>query len=219
MNYDYGAESDFAFCDSGGPEMSEQPENTAVYSDAAVLADIGEAYFRGMGMNRDYDKAFIYFRKAADMGDAMALSRLGTCYEKGYGTQIDMAEAMNCYEDAADQNDITAFFKLGDFYFDGVADLVQKDPARAYECYLSGLMSAYIADDSWTLPDIQLRIAKCLEQGIGVGKDLKQAYEMYIEATQGYLDRMDSGDVECEEELDYAEDKVLYLEKLLSGKN
>lgn len=190
-------------------------EQREIMSEAAALTDIGEAYYLGIGMERNYAEAFRYYKKAADMGSVFALCRLGICYESGLGTEKDMEKAMDCFEEAASSGNAVALYRLGDFYYNGVEGLVQRDVIRAADYYLNAMISAELVSDYWNLPDIYLRIARCMESGNGIEKSLPDAYDFYVSAINGYLDRADEGDVACEESLDYAETHADRLEKIL----
>ena len=192
----------------------EQIQQT-VYPDAAVLTEVAEAYYLGLGMEKNYHEAFRYYQKAASMGSTTAMWRLGSCYEHGHGTEVDMAEALNCYEDAADYGEPAALYRLGDLYYTGVPRLIPRDTAKAADLYISAMNAADLSGNTWILPDILIRIAGCLETGNGLDKNLADAWEYYVCAIDGYLDRADEGDTECEAALDYAETRAAAVRALL----
>ena len=69
-------------------------------------------YKNGKGVERDYQKAFEWFLKAAELGDDTAQFDVGLCYEKGYGVAVDLDEAFRWYEKAAEQGHKGAQKKL-----------------------------------------------------------------------------------------------------------
>ncbi|MCI2155119.1 MAG: sel1 repeat family protein [Solobacterium sp.] len=170
-----------------------------------ALATIGEAYYRGLGVKVNYSEAFRYYKKAAEMGNIPALRRMGSCYELGRGVKKNMAEALSCYEDASARGDVTATYKVGDFYWNGVQSLLQKDVQKAADYYIEAFQLLQAANDVWNAPDVYLRIADCLYNGIGTDVDYRNAYDFYCSATDGFMDRMDAGDMECEDLLERAE--------------
>ena len=165
-------------------ENTEEQNNR---SDEA-LATIGEAYYRGLGVKVNYSEAFRYYKKAAEMGNIPALRRMGSCYE-----------------DASARGDVTATYKVGDFYWNGVQSLLQKDVQKAADYYIEAFQLLQAANDVWNAPDVYLRIADCLYNGIGTDVDYRNAYDFYCSATDGFMDRMDAGDMECEDLLERAE--------------
>jgi TPR repeat protein len=53
---------------------------------------------KGVGVvQQDYDKAFRYFKAAADKGDTKAIRYAGICYENGRGVKQDYAQAAKYY--------------------------------------------------------------------------------------------------------------------------
>ena len=189
-------------------------EQIQVAQDEA-LAAIGEVYYRGIGTKRDFKQAFRFYRKAADLGNVSAMRRLANCYEQGRGTKRDMEAALVCYEDASERGDALATLKLGDFYKNGLSSLVTKDIYKATDYYFAALRQAKHNMDAWGAPDIYLRVADCLVNGIGVRKDIETAYDFYNAAANLFLERLDSGDSESEELLEQAEQGVETCGKLL----
>jgi hypothetical protein len=80
--------------------------------DAAAQAELGDRYFRGVGVTKNYDEAFGLFKKSATMGNAHAQSRLGWMYEAGFGVAKDKTEALNWYKEASRQGDVFAKSRL-----------------------------------------------------------------------------------------------------------
>lgn len=186
---------------------------------ADALLSIGEVYYRGIGVNQDFSQAFKFFQKAANMGHPGALCRLGNCYQFGLGTRKNLDRALTCYEDASEEGDVEATYKLGDFYWDGKSRYIQKDVTRACDYYLDALTMAESVQDMWNAPDVYLRIANCLKDGLGITRDVKNAYLFYCSAIEGYMDRIEAGDTSCEEALEQAEDGAEACQKLLQAKD
>lgn len=61
----------------------------------------------------DYDKAFYWYKKGAEVGDAYAYNDLGVCYQNGIGTIRNIDESFSWYEKAADAGEPDAMYKLG----------------------------------------------------------------------------------------------------------
>ncbi len=77
-----------------------------------VEALIGDAYYYGHGVSRDYGEAVRMYRKAATKGNAMAQSTLGDIYFYGRGAPQDFVEAVKWWRLAADANISTAQLNL-----------------------------------------------------------------------------------------------------------
>lgn len=178
---------------------------TPEYPDASALASIGDAYYRGIGMEVDYAQAFRYYQKAASMGFIPALCHMGYCYEKGLGIKQSYEEALNCYEDAAEEGDAEAMFRLGDFYWTGIKQLVPRDRQIASQFYYGALAVVELQHLYWYYPDVYLRIGKCLLTGVDGERDLKEALSFFENAAQGYYERIASGDSASEPLLEEAE--------------
>jgi TPR repeat protein len=62
---------------------------------------------------KEYMRAAISFRKAADEGDAEAQYRLAWMYFEGQGVQCDLAESSKWRSKAADQGHVAALYERG----------------------------------------------------------------------------------------------------------
>ena len=54
---------------------------------------MGRIYYQGEGVPIDYDKAFYWYKKAADQGEAIAQKNLGLLYYYGEGVTQNEAQA------------------------------------------------------------------------------------------------------------------------------
>jgi TPR repeat protein len=61
--------------------------------DAGAQGLLGDAYYKGEGVERDVVEAAKWFRKSADQGDDMAQFFLGRCYANGEGVEKNPDEA------------------------------------------------------------------------------------------------------------------------------
>ncbi len=67
---------------TSGVVMAEEPV------DAVAQYRLGFNYYFGIGVERDYQEALKWFRKAAKQGHAGAQYELGFIYDKGQGVQL-----------------------------------------------------------------------------------------------------------------------------------
>ena len=75
----------------------------AEQGDATAQCNLGEMYYNGHGVAKDYYEALKWFRLSAEQGYASGLYNLGVMYEYGYGVPQDYTQAMRYYRQAADQ--------------------------------------------------------------------------------------------------------------------
>jgi TPR repeat protein len=78
--------------------------------DAKAQFNLGDCYFFGQGIKKDYNEAVQWFRKAAEQGHAKAQLRLGHCYYYGKGIKQNDNEAVQWVLKAAEQGDEEAQF-------------------------------------------------------------------------------------------------------------
>ena len=101
------------------------------YSKAAELGlleaqnELGNMYYFGLGVERDYSKSFNYYRNAAKAGYVDAQNSLGECYLLGKGVDRDNEEAIKWIKRAAEQGNVFAQKSMGEFYLRGLAGLSQ----------------------------------------------------------------------------------------------
>ena len=63
--------------------------------------NLGDCYYKGIGVAKDYEKAMLWFRQGAEVDHPYSLYSLGFCYEKGQGTEADRGTALYYYRRAA----------------------------------------------------------------------------------------------------------------------
>lgn len=68
---------------------------------ASAQCDLGQCYFKGQGVARNYSEAVKWYRKAAAQGMPEAQFILANCYYVGRGVVQDRAEAMKWFRRAA----------------------------------------------------------------------------------------------------------------------
>lgn len=87
---------------------------------AAAKGSLAATYALGAAAEAegDFDKAFTYFRTAAEAGYAGAEFKLGECYENGRGVAVDLAQAEVWYGKAAEQGLAQAVEKLNQLHRD-----------------------------------------------------------------------------------------------------
>jgi TPR repeat protein len=83
---------------------------------------IGNAYFRGEGVDIEYKEAIKWWEKASvkrpgqEVGNTDALYNLGMAYKSGHGVKPDMAKAIQYFEMSASWNDSNSARELLEIY-------------------------------------------------------------------------------------------------------
>ena len=139
---------------------------------SAALNMLGNLYYNGAGVEKDYGKAKELFEKAAEAGNADALYNIGWLYHNGFGVEQDYAKAMEWYEKAADAGVATAMYNIGGLYCDGYG--VEQNYTKAMEWF----EKAADAGDAVALNDI----GWLYQNGYGVDQDYAKAVEWYEKA-------------------------------------
>lgn len=81
------------------------------YTEAQI--ELGNLYFRGIEVERDYEQAAHWLQPAAQSGDAEAQYLLGRLFQKGWGVARDKSVAIMWYRRAANQGHREARKRLG----------------------------------------------------------------------------------------------------------
>ena len=143
---------------------------------------LGNRYYNGEGLVKDFVQAASWYRKAADQGHASAQNNLGNSYLDGKGVVQDYVQAVSWYRKAAEQGHTEAQFSLGVCYGKGRG--VAKDEVEAYA--LLSLVSItdevtrkFLAENEKILPIDVIQLgktrAKQLQEEINAKMAVKKA--------------------------------------------
>ena len=156
---------------------------------SSALNKLGECYFNGKEVSRNYEKAFKLFQKNCN-GDwyytqtrnealykLQSLYWLGVCYENGFGTEKNEKKALESYEMAAAKNISMACDRLGMIYKEG--NLVTQNLEKAIELLK-------LAAEELHYEMAQYHLAMCFFNGDGVKKDLQKAAELFDKSARQY---------------------------------
>lgn len=80
---------------------------------------LGNVYFKGEGVPKDYAEAVNWYRLAADQGLAESQHMLGVMYDRGEGLPQDFSKAFKWFGKAANQGYAPAQYDLGRQYESG----------------------------------------------------------------------------------------------------
>lgn len=100
---------------------------------AAAQNNLGLLYKNGSGsLNRDYNKAFELFQKAANGDNALGAYNLGEAYYNGQGTTKNYGEALKWYRVAEKSDVALAIYSIGYMYYQGHGVRQDYATARTY---------------------------------------------------------------------------------------
>ncbi|GAA5863624.1 hypothetical protein JCM1840_000083 [Sporobolomyces johnsonii] len=124
---------------SVSPKTGEQPKvgyydatkdrkNDKADDQTAMVAGLaagylGRMYLRGEGVNVNYAKAFLWFKRGSTQGDRESNNGLGIMYRDGLGVERNLKTAAMLFHAAAQQDLAEAQVNLGKYYF-GTGDFV-----------------------------------------------------------------------------------------------
>ena len=145
-------------------EIAANAGNTAAYR------NVGRVYQYEKEV-MDYDKAFYWYKKAAEAGDAYAYNDLGVCYQNGIGTIRNIDESFSWYKKAANAGNIVAYRNLGLLYQKETKDLTE-----AFRWFKKA------ADAGNT--DAYNDVAIYYQNGRGTARDLTEAVKWYEKAVE-----------------------------------
>jgi hypothetical protein len=126
-------------CQSKNPKEAIRWYSVAVkLGDVDAESRLGDFYYRGEGVQQDYNEALKYFKEVVIHEDddryyfevMNAAFMLGTMYEKGEGVQRDYVNAVNLYKLAARQGSGKSQYRLAEMYYKGNG--VLQDYVEAY---------------------------------------------------------------------------------------
>ncbi|MBQ5998255.1 MAG: SEL1-like repeat protein [Treponema sp.] len=149
-------------------------QENAEQGDAVAQYNLGELYFDGNGVTKNYEKAFELWGKAAEQGYTDALCRLGVAYNEGEGVPQDYGKSVEYFTKAASLGSAFAQFAIGTCYSEGEG--VPQDDVKAFEWYSKGAAQGDAAS--------QCALGICYSEGKGVAKDMAKAFDLWKKAAE-----------------------------------
>ncbi len=132
---------------------------------------LGDAFWEGDGVPKDFKKTFYYFEKAAQKNNSQALLNLGYMYRKGIACEVDLLKAEQLYLQADKLGDEEANGALAEVYIFGMGP-VKQDLRKGFE-YAYKAVHSQKGDDE-------------LLSWFGGAEDFEKIYELIMEG--GYDD-------------------------------
>lgn len=143
--------------------------------DAAAQTLIGELYRQGLGVKKDQEIAFSWFKLGADNGNREAAFQLGFMHLDGIGTKKNKKEAAKYFSIAAEQNHVLALYNIGLMRLTG--EVLEKN----FEIAAAALLKAAKLGNH----DAQFAIGELYREGRGVKKDEILATIYFGQAARG----------------------------------
>ena len=137
---------------------------------------LGQCYFFGCGVKKDYSKAEDWYLKLLLFGgkDIGAQFMHDQCFYLRYGAEKDYAKAVDRYHELAEQDNADAQFMLGQHFFFGCD--VEKDYAKAVDWYRKAAEQNHAC--------ALFALGDCYFYGHGITPDLTKAAELYSKAAE-----------------------------------
>ena len=177
-------------------------------NDDGAMCDLGSFYYNGYFGKPDYRNALKYYRMSSALGNPIADENLGYIYYYGRDVKIDYKKAYHHFIKGYIRGLYASSYKIGDMYKNGY--YVGKDEEIAFDIYFELLNRLPEPEESYIFerPDVYVRVADCLNRGIGVEKNTKEALKYARNAKKLFKERVDNGDKTAMVGLDWAQEII-----------
>jgi len=139
---------------------------------AVQLYEMGKCYQDGEGVEQDYEKAYQYYKEAADLGNGDGYAGLAWLYGEGKGVEQDYAKNIELDKKGIALGSARAMNDIGILYYNGYG--VAQDYGKAMEWY----KKAADLGDTRAMNSIGV----LYDNGEGVAQDYGKAMEWYKKA-------------------------------------
>lgn len=140
---------------------------------------LGKYYYSGMGVEKDYDQALIWFNKAAESNNAEALFYMGQMFDNGYGVPKNPSYAAVFYTSAADEGyaDAENAITVSGLEFEaGKAYYLSADSWLDYKKAFNWMQKAADKGNDWAYE----YLGAMYQEGKGVTKNDTKAFAAYL---------------------------------------
>ena len=135
---------------------------------------VGYTYFNGKGVEKDLEKGFEWYLKAANAGNSSGMTDVGYAYQKGQGVEQHLKKGFEWYLKAANAGDLTGMNNVGYAYQKGQG--VEQHLKKAFEWYLKSAEKGCI--------NAMCNLGFIYKKGIGVERDLLVSAQWYLKAEE-----------------------------------
>lgn len=141
--------------------------------DAEAMYQVGFYFETAMSGSRDYNQAFIWYKRAAEAGNGKAMYRIGRFYANGTAVKKDTETAFSWYEKAAQANNVDGLYTVGSYYDRG--KVVDENKVTAVDYYQRAV-------DLGSAPAMNALGTLYLKGKGGVEKDVNKALPLFEKA-------------------------------------
>jgi TPR repeat protein len=170
-----------------GKASLKKMETWAKRGIAPAQYNLGQIHEYGYIVPQSYEKAVMWYEKAAPKGMIQAYLHMGYIYKEGLGLKKDYQKALENYEAAASKGNVSANYHVGQMYEKGLG--VKKNDTTAARCYELAALFGHLGSMS--------KYGIMLAEGKGVTKNEQEALIWLMPAAakgdahaQFYLGRM-----------------------------
>ncbi len=150
--------------------LREQAEQGNTYAQCIL----GELFYLGLHVPKDYVQSAEWYRKAAEQGNAIGSLNMGDLYAEGSGVPKDYTQAAEWYRKAVEQGSVIGNNRMGGLYEEGNG--VPQDYAQAAEWYRKTAEQGDVVGN--------FNMGDLYAEGNGVSQDYAQAAEWYRKAAE-----------------------------------
>ncbi|RGB41670.1 kinase-like domain-containing protein, partial [Rhizophagus diaphanus] len=138
------------------------------------MFNLAGCYHSGEKIEKNLEKAFYWYQKAAENGVEVAMFNLAICYENGKGTEINLEKAFHWYQKSAENGNINAMYNLASNYKNGNGTEINLE--KAFRWYQKAAEKDHI--------NAIFNLAICYGSGKGTEKNLEKAFYWYQKAAE-----------------------------------
>ena len=171
---DYASQIRVLMNESCQDENALETQLLARIGNARAQNALGDYYYD----QKQYKKAFSWYKKSAEQGFAQAQYNLAWCYEAGEGVKKNETKAFEWYQKSADQGFAKAQHNLGICYYNGIG--CDPDKYKAFEWYKKSAEQG--------LANAQCHLGNCYYKGKGCEQNYNQAFHWFTSASQDMQD-------------------------------
>lgn len=185
-----------------------------------AYCELGNIYFNA----HNYEEAFAYYKKGANLDDDVCLSNMAMCYFWGNGVEIDLQKSAFYMEKSAKMGNSKAMFETGLNYVNGygvpqcvskAAEWFEKAAEEGYatawtelaDLYVSGKLIEKDSAKAFCYYEkgaeagdnaSKLSLARFYKDGVLVEKDLDKAIRLYQEAYDDLYEKAVNDDADAQ---------------------
>lgn len=139
---------------------------------AESCTNLGFAYAKGIGIEKDHAKSATFYRRGCEGGNARGCGSLGYSYSKGWGVEQDDATAATFYQRSCEGEYWRGCGRLGFAYYKGLG--IDQDQAKAVDLTIRACEGGYGPGCGY--------LGHFHEKGLGVEPNPEKATSYYRQA-------------------------------------